>query len=410
MAANLHLDTLPQELITQIATASDAYSVLQLALTCHKIRAACYDVLTFKEIMERSQRLQWRKDLLDIAAIQRRCGKDVRAWTRYAIANELTIRYAQEQQSTLAPPVEATEKGTALSNMPWSTLAPNIRVNGSKEIAMLWLPELFLVRHPFLLDGFWRVYLDSPPAVLRVKHMFCLTMAVLGASGQMIGLERALGASRGRTLVSGDTMTVHLWNLCWMILQIRASVKTRLAAWPYNDSARVPYIPVPAVADISSQPLQTRYEIPLPLENEFDEWYQNHTTAMATEEYMTKGRFKGYYCYFGTFALAPPRLDPPMMNINFTKDQDAQIKDQLCLKAENCVDGVDTFVIQGSIQAGYSDNTPLFRAKKRYSHGTMWDWQLRLTPFGLVGYWGTLSDEGLQRNGSVWLWKSEDGT
>ncbi|KAF2214772.1 hypothetical protein CERZMDRAFT_95159 [Cercospora zeae-maydis SCOH1-5] len=158
--------------------------------------------------------------------------------------------------------------------MPWSDLIPSIRANGSKEIAMLWLPELFQIRHPCLLDGFWRAYLDSPPAVLGVKHMFCITMAVLGASGQMIGLERALCASRGRRLVHGDTTINHLWNLCWVILHIRASMKTRLAAWPYNDAARVPYIPAPSVVDISIQPLKAEYEIPLPFENCFHEWYQ----------------------------------------------------------------------------------------------------------------------------------------
>ncbi|KAF2214773.1 hypothetical protein CERZMDRAFT_95160 [Cercospora zeae-maydis SCOH1-5] len=66
-------------------------------------------------------------------------------------------------------------------------------------------------------------------------------------------------------------------------------------------------------------------------------------------------------------------MDPPMVEIKFTKDWDAQAhgEENLCLEAENCVDGVDTFVIRGSVQAAGVNNPHIFRGIKEYAHGTV---------------------------------------
>ncbi|KAI5369340.1 hypothetical protein Slin15195_G002160 [Septoria linicola] len=401
-----NFESLPKELIAHIATSSDAYSCLQLASTCCTIRAACYDTLVFKEIIKNSQQYQWHKNSLDLTVIEHRCNKNVSAWARYAVADELTIRFAQEQQATLAPEVE--KQTSSLWNIPWSFWAPQARAGGSKEVAMLWLPELFIEQHPFMLDGFWRVYLDSPPPTLTAKHLFCLVTAVLAAPGQMLGLERVLGQGRGRRLLSGDTMADYLWGLCWTILQIRSGVSNRLSVWPFNDSARVPHIPHPAVEQIHMQPLSNDYELPLPFSNNFDQWFSKHIDAMAAGEYLTSGKWQGYYIHFGSFTIAARQVDPPMKEIRFAPDDPASsdVKDGLPLIASNCHDGIDTFTIRGTFSK--QDDGVVFDGKKRYTHGTVWDWKLRLTPFGLVGYWGTIREQRLHRSGAVWLWKVDD--
>jgi hypothetical protein len=80
------------------------------------------------------------------------------------------------------------------------------------------------------------------------------------------------------------------------------------------------------------------------------------------------------------------------------------------LRAEHRSDGHGTFDIVGDI-----DWTNLsFQGLKRYTscHGNpklvgfSWWWQLRLTPFGLIGDWYSDSDRS-RAHGRVWLWKAK---
>ena len=416
--ANVRFDTLPAELIAQIAISCNAYSVLQLAATSHKIRTASYDVLVFKQIIERSQATHWQNDYLDIAAIERRCGKDVAAWAHYALADELTISHKQEVQMNSVA-VAATRVAEALNRTRrWPDWAAAARAEGHKGILMTWLPELFLVRHPSILDDFfWNESLETS---INERRVFCLTISVLATKSSpeaILELERKLTSpqQQGR-LVQGEKMTDHLWTLVWTIIQIRNGIKNRLSIWPFDDAARVPHISPPSISGSLLQPFGVNYELPLPFSGKFDEWYQTHIKSMAAEEYITTGHWQGYYTYFGHFHLAASarQFDPPMKNIQFTRDSldglelvAGSAPNRLYLVAEDCHDGIDSFTVKGSMMK--IDGDMRFRGTKTYTHGrNYWDWDLRMTPFGLVGFWGRARAQGFRRNGSMWLWKVED--
>jgi hypothetical protein len=80
------------------------------------------------------------------------------------------------------------------------------------------------------------------------------------------------------------------------------------------------------------------------------------------------------------------------------------------LRAEQCSDGYGTFSISGNVDwEGLS-----FRGRKRYTssfgygdvNGVRWLWELKLTPFGLIGDWRNDSEIARQ-HGQVWLWKED---
>ena len=419
--ANVRFDTLPAELIAQIAISCNAYSVLQLAATSHKIRTASYDVLVFKQIIERSQATHWQNDYLDIAAIERRCGKDVAAWAHYALADELTISHKQEVQMNSVA-VAATRVAEALNQSKvWRTWAAEARAAGYRGILMTWLPELFLVRHPSMNDVFfWDELLDSHSTAVNERYAFCLALSVLGSKYSpqtVIQLERKLTSPQHQMkLVLGEQICDYLWTLAWTIIQIRNGIKNRQSIWPFDDAARVPHISPPSISAMPLQPLRDDYDLPLPFSGQFDHWLEDQVKCMAAEEYITTGHWQGYYTYFGHFHLAASarQFDPPMKNIQFTRDSLDGLElvasgapDSLYVVAEDCHDGIDSFTVKGSMMK--IDGDMRFKGTKTYTHGrNYWDWNLRMTPFGLVGFWGRASSQGFRRNGSMWLWKVED--
>lgn len=143
--STIRLDTLPKELISQIAVSSDALSILSLSQTCRKIRSACYDSLVFRELLQ-TQRNLWTVDSLDLDAIDTRCGKDAALWARFALADQKAFELSQREC-----PLETPER------------------------FLDWLPELFIVKHPFMYQQCWARFLWDPYQ-LTTKQMFCFVM------------------------------------------------------------------------------------------------------------------------------------------------------------------------------------------------------------------------------------------
>ena len=204
------------------------------------------------------------------------------------------------------------------------------------------------------------------------------------------------------------TFMVALYN---MISILRPAIQTRLAAWPYNSAAQSPYIQPPRAAHISMNP---GFSPPIPFTGSraWTRWYESYNeTLFCTPNYFTDGPWVGYYTSFDSHAR---QLDPPMIDINFRVVPTPSWRpDELTLQADGCRDGIGPFSITGGFTHSREDWTGEveFTAAKQYRNArTRWLWDLRVTPFGFVGFWGT--DElghyphtEIKRLGLVWLWK-----
>ena len=393
---NVKFEALPEELIAHIATCANPSSALNLSQTCRSIRSACYDGLVFKDILITSQYHNWKQSSLNVKAIASRANNDAATWARYAIADERACDLSQREC-----PLEH----------------PKNFIN--------FLPELFVVGHPFMNGECWNRFLRDR-VDQKSNQVFCLALAIL-AKDDMPQVFRSLQMENDRYLKRGESMKAFLWTLCTTALLVRLSLKTRLAAWPFNDAARVPYISPPKAHQIPLEPLNDKYAIPAPFSrramqllgsstssfSSWDSWYRLHNyEAFQSPEYLTEGTWCGYYVHT---VFQSGRLDPPMTDIKFrilpdptTEAPTSDNIQEVNMYADNCIDGIDSFSIRATVSA--SDNEILFRARKDYKNRRCsWDWDCRLTPFGIVGHWGNNNEENdrLVRYGMVWLWKKE---
>ncbi|KAF2172989.1 hypothetical protein M409DRAFT_16939 [Zasmidium cellare ATCC 36951] len=360
------LDALPKELLSHIAVNSDALSILRLSQTCRTIRSACYDSLVFRELLSNQSNL-WAIHSLDVEALENR------SW-------ELA-----QKESPLETPANFVN----------------------------WLPELFVVKHPFMYQQCWGRFLWDPPQ-LTAKQMFCFAMAIIAQPHEpMQQLEKSLAMHEDAYLRRDESSKAYFWGLCFMILRVRKVLHTRPAARPYHTAA-VPYMTLPTATDIDMRPTNSSYQLPLPFGDpsspisNWDNWYVTHSREMA-KEYLFEGTWSGYYTYFRSFVPSLERFDPPMVQIRFVRRQAShgEPTEALEVAADDGVDGIGSFVVRGSVSQ--VDDVFTFRGHKAYGDGAgiMWNWKLKLTPLGMIGYWGRVQDnDELYRNGSVWLWKA----
>ena len=384
--SSAELIALPDELIVQIAISCDAVPALRLSSTCQKIRAAIYDSLVFRSILGESQKYEWKRDSLDLNAIQTVAQKSPALWARYAVADQKAWNFALKEA-----PLDI----------------PNDFLH--------WLPELFIVKHPYMYDQSWshcRPNAQSAP----LRQLFCVVMALLASDDYMFNLHQVMHSQDRPILYEGLDARTFLWALCEIIMFTRSSMRTRQQAWPYNSAAIVPDIALPRASQI---PLQHHLVLPFAKPQNFDKWYTKHNESIFTSpDYFTRGTWGGYYTYMGQ------SMDPPMININFREVPTPHYRpDKLRLRAEGCRDGVGPFNLTGGFTHSDRDangngrGEVEFTAMKEYTNnGTAWLWDLRLTPFGLVGFWGPHEGHGpghvhhnarIRRLGMVWLWKEE---
>lgn len=336
--ASIKLDGLPKELIAHIATFVEALSILNLSRTCRTIGNACWDSLIFKQVLRRSQRLDWRDDSLDLDAIAHRAGNDVSVWARYAVANDKVWVLAGVKD-----PLE------------------------SRKRSIGFLPELAVVKHPFLKQPCWFMATHGPFDYLT-SHVYCLTMAVLSADERNLSrfhdpgkCEKCFPEPRENdpAFLSGEG---SLWTLCSIVITIRDGLKVRRSVWPYNHAANVPFIDFPKAESIPLRPITPEYSLPVPfshggkeLLNSFrstpsawDEWYRKHNHALYTfADLLTEGSWCGYYTYNNQM-----QLDPPMTNIRFERSrpyEDPNGHEASYVSADECVDGVGRFRIRGAL-------------------------------------------------------------
>ncbi|KAK4560558.1 hypothetical protein LTR86_005755 [Recurvomyces mirabilis] len=400
------LAELPKELLVHIVIYCNALSALRLSTTCQRVRSACYDKLIFRQMIARSAGSTWNvtSDRVEAAALriqphgQTPADEDVsvkaqtQAWARYALADY--------QASLLVSPGES----------------PPV----SPKHTLSWLPALAVLNHPVFQDLTAESFLhgDADPSPARV---FCLAMIVLGsdhtAPQRASILEVDESSRQGRESACAKTC---LGALCSAALTIRCRTARQRAVWPYGAMAQVPHIRLPLAADIPLSDSSVPPALPYQGHDSWGQWYQDHNRSLCIPEYFTSGAWCGYYIWFSN-SNNNSHLDPPMLDIRFHLTRPAASTPNgpsFRLEATECRDGHDAFSISAIVKPGTQAATgmeggPRMLARKVYRNGTAWLWDLVMTPFGLVGFWGSpagrdvVGEERLSRNGMIWLWKEE---
>ena len=400
-------EALPKELIAHIASFTEPSSALHLSATCQTIRAATWAPLIFKSILIASHHSYWNESSFDLDAIASRAGNDVSIWARFCIADE--------RANTLAKTIP-DDPSRIIIEVSHPLQAPKKYVS--------FLPELLVVKHPFMGHQCWEAAIlcrrDANPS-----QIFCLAMTILATNENMLNVISNLYSAKSDWFPHRTDTRAFLWALCNIALWARTQIKQRLAAWPYNYAARVPLIGIPKAVQIPLRPFNEAYNLPVPFSRRagellgkptssfsaWDSWYQisNYEKFRSAEIYFTDGNWCGYYIFFGTPQINIG-IDSPM-NIKFeSSDFELVSNEPLVFNfvARDCVDGMGAFNLTGSITS--CENDIKIAAEKRYQNRPLGcDWDCRLTPFGLVGFWGSLDRERnrMQRDGILWLWKSE---
>lgn len=149
---DVRLDALPKELLSSIAVTSDTLSILRLSQTCRTLRSACYDSLVFRELLK-TQCSLWPINSLDFDAIDSRCGKDASVWARFVLADQRAWELAQKES-----PLETPAK------------------------FLNWLPQLVVLKHPFMYQQCWGRFLWNPHT-LNTAQMFCFAIGMSTSLG-----------------------------------------------------------------------------------------------------------------------------------------------------------------------------------------------------------------------------------
>ncbi|EMD01048.1 hypothetical protein BAUCODRAFT_29429 [Baudoinia panamericana UAMH 10762] len=386
--ATTRLDLLPGELIAHIAARADAFTVVQLSETCRATRKACWNCVVLREVLQSSGSLDQKSETLRL--VEATAGKEVNIWARYALADQQASKLAKVECPLETPPAFID-----------------------------WLPELLVVKHSFVKHQCWSRFLRDGPTQLT-RQVFCQAIAILSSSEDMPQLARSLAMQEDPILTRKyEGPKTFLWVLCSVALIARTAVRNREAAWPYNAAAQVPHIAPPKAAQI---PLDLHVNPPLPFAEpgSWNNWYKAYNLAnLHDQNYFTSSAWCGYYTHFGMQARYQ---DPPMLNIRFQTPQiqlegESHVRSHII--APGCHDGVGAFTIHNVriLETEYGE--VVFRALKAYTNNwSSWHWDLRVTPFGLLGFWGTNTNSirsgfesdpgfGINRMGMVWLWKEE---
>ena len=384
--APTRLDQLPHELIAYIATSCSATSALQLSATCRTIREICHNGRIYKAILLSSIAASAHSEdtCIDIDAIARRCASDASAWARYAVADEMVQTRSR----------------------PWNRLDSNEGSDRATSCWSSWLPELLLVRH-HMIDAFDWKYVYPPGAHEHIdqspynKLCWCITVTSLAQNKYMFSIERDERAQYlSRTFAAELSHLQSLHSSIAILRRMLAGINSRA-----NSLSR-PCVPIPSIQAIdlcSSGPHDT---MPLPFDPDAGSWNRWHEQRHHDLIHgMTTGSWQGYYCYTRFYI---DRLDEPMRDIIFTAPDAAR---PLHVVAEGCVDEFGGFSIEGDL-VDEKDQGVTFSATKRYGiGGPNWAWDLKLTSFGLIGFWGDDPTTSMGRYGSIWLWKKRlDGS
>ncbi|KAJ9663338.1 hypothetical protein H2198_000855 [Neophaeococcomyces mojaviensis] len=126
--------------------------------------------------------------------------------------------------------------------------------------------------------------------------------------------------------------------------------------------------------------------------NDSASWFlTKHLPVMTSPDFLADGEWIGYYCHVRVGRQ--PTWDPMMHGINF--EITADYADHCAVRSR----GDDAYGPSSLFGTVHKQNGSL-QITKQYENGTTWQWSAVMTPFGIVGSWGS-SIWG----GWFWLWK-----
>lgn len=141
-----------------------------------------------------------------------------------------------------------------------------------------------------------------------------------------------------------------------------------------------------------------------PIYADFAEGFnKSHIRGMTSAEFLA-GTWGGVYSDHRGMRRSTSfqaRLDPPMHNIRLVTQRsvDGDAVSVVIDRSSRGVDAHGEFSLEGRIL-----NTGAVHMVKRYIvHGWNWTWTGYVTPFGLVGIWGS----AMRMGGYFWIWKEE---
>ncbi len=157
-------------------------------------------------------------------------------------------------------------------------------------------------------------------------------------------------------------------------------------------------VPRPPISppDLRRIPFSSFMRLPLPYSvSATADFATCHLAAMATPEFLQDGEWVGYYSYSGPAAVPSVTFDDPCREIRFKVTPAGGV---LHLQVERALDAIGRFSLTGQLTV----RTGEFTLAKDYGVGHAWTLLGVLTPFGLVGTWGTPG-----WGGWFWFWKAE---
>jgi hypothetical protein len=395
-AQELKLDTLPTEILQRIASFCSYDSSTNLLLVNSTLRKACDDRWVFKHL----------------------------------------INHANIQYNWMCDDIV---KGISLESMKQVALADhwarNMHHGATANAITKWLPQLFAWQHPSIhsydLTDLIRCF-ESGCSSFRSNTdgsqleciAFCLATAILQRAHDADTIKSDAKSSPAALLYeNGKDLRTALSEMIdanpqmlhrvypWHIATIHAQIiLVRLICYHILSSGPVRLSHLyrgfqPKIWPLPSRiPFRDLLDIPKPLQDDSATKFTTaHMERMTSAEFLQSGEWTGLYCY-GSSTTQTITFDSPMCQIHFDvdgvrEDQHSGGETVLLVTSRTGKDAVGPFTLSGEVsQSG------AVRMYKSYTNsGFGWSWVARMTPYGIVGFWG--SDISHQIGGCIWIWK-----
>lgn len=371
--------TLPAEILRRITAFTTAETALSLIRCSRRMYNTCYDPFVFRSIIEnlngRSSSTDEPWDISFLPAVT-----PLAHLIRYAVADS--------------------------NARTWSKLKDQGLVQAGKTVEDLhlsWSPQLAALGHPFT---------KSLELLAYVSDFSSYTFTVYDVEAlQHFNVNAMLHSARNLGLVDLNNFQFRLYLLDHVedigLHALPVTIVTHLIRWYLLNSDLA--IAPPSPSKIRSKILSSKLPLPYsPKPQNFLNSY--HLPVMTTKEFIEEGEWTGYYSH-GVDHNNLTFFDAPMHNIKLCVDgmtnRTSETPTNGRLSNDNTdievfgegIDSVGNFTIAGTISGN-----GVVALRKTYQAGFWWSWNARMTPWGIMGYWGSLSTD---RHGWVWLWKRD---
>ena len=392
----LTLDDLPAEMITRIASFAPCESVINLLQVNRKLHSICNDTTVFKTIIENRNMKPCAyagNVTLPPMEVPLHPGLSTSDWMRLALADSRARDWFHH---------------------PGGILDQGPRADQYERLAE-WLPQLLALSHPLLTieTTYQKALLKLPPMNTgyadRVHEnlvdmlSFCNLVAILKHAAV---LRSSLDPE-----MSPQELSAHQHVTGQVYLRTRNELRN--LDDPHHGYRAPAYLPgvfacallfhchtmlgPEAILPPSPEkvPLWALMGLQMPFSGSTS-LSEGYLKTLTSATFLEEGEWVGYYSSGLVLVVRREiRFDPPMHSIRFNVLQ--QSPGIFELQADG-IDNVGTFTLRGHVQS-----IGKVSMVKTYAAGLSWRWDARMTPFGIIGAWGS----GGTIFGNFWIWKKE---